>query len=107
MDKLGIKFDSFFCWVENEIVHGLNYRENKAYPNESTWHKAPSVPELLEKMPTGIIVDNDECELTINCHGEYCALFSDDINFSHETNLAEALAQMRIWLHENDYLKGR
>lgn len=99
LQAIGFEFDSYFSWSEH---YGIWHVER--YYSWNTNHiKSPMVPELLDKIPTGIIIGNEECALEIHCHGEYCVWFNDDINFDHP-NLAEALAQMLIWVKEKSYI---
>ena len=89
-----------FVWHKS-LLFGYEVRENV----DMAGFKAPTAQELLEKLPTGVIIDGVECTLSIECHGEYNAWFTDEIEFAHDKNLAEALAKILIWLHKNNYLK--
>jgi len=104
LKDLGIEFDSFFKYLVSGSKATIKQTDDIAFDE---WYpyifSAPTSQELLDKIPTGIIIDNQECALEIYCHGEYCVWFNDDVNFDSQ-NLATALADMLIWIKENGYL---
>ena len=108
LKDLGIEIDSYFSWVSNDADYYGNsvtlVLASKDYGVE--WEKipAPTVEELLELMPGGIIHDEGECLLETSHLGKHGVYYEpSDIEFEHD-NFAEALAQMLIWLKEKGYL---
>ena len=108
MEEAGIEFDShwsrtFFSeqWIL-ATTGSLQLTGTKLIPS-------PTIPELLEEMPESIDDEGIINELIYyKKNGVYHVKYWFDVDCSlvyltrHE-NLAEALAQMLLWLHENEY----
>lgn len=105
-----IDFDSHFMWMHYSLDWGIYEWVDVT----RDWCKAPMIPELLEKLPIHIKHKNWYQRLEISKFenykneeliekGSFCSY--GDVQFENE-NLPEALAQMLLWLHENNYLNG-
>lgn len=103
LEELGISFNSYFIWRV--------YKDGKCNVVSRTFlgepcnriYSAPTVQELLNKMPDKIERKFEECTFTINQASDYYYVWYGP-NDMHNKNLAEALAQMLIWLIRKKYI---
>lgn len=109
LKEIGIEFDSYFIWQKYEDIWYIT--DFTGDVNFLSSYEAPGVQELLKKAPPHIKKDGwlgiqplriefgfGECEVTYGING------SKAVNTIMHKNLAEALSQMLLWLHENNYL---
>lgn len=115
LKELGYPQEGLFMWVESyasvEIWGTTNIGQ---YPSYSMLCVAPTVAELLDKMPSGARVLDWSLD---KCDGIYtCWLFrTDNINAEKNgihmedgyENPANCLAKMLMWLVENNYVEFR
>ena len=97
------------CWTRslkwNEESKKFPY-EISSRPTPWGYYVAASVMELLDELPT--MIEKDWEKYFICTAGKYIVIYSDYIKGNlHKTesyNLADWLAEMWLWLKENDLL---
>ena len=107
---LGIEIDTYFVWYDPMLnnVWGIDNKTGSSRGTMIPTISAPTVSEITQLLPRWIngyeysifgVVGDDTFIITYD-RAEDNDFLKD---FEHE-NMAEALAQMLIWLYENNHL---
>lgn len=115
LKELGVKLESFFAWIE--LPNG-SYKIDYNFQNQFDYYMsdlvpAPTAEEITELLPSMIKPKKNVCDLKISIlFGEYYVRYEykerhefSEVYGNSNKSLTQALADMLIWVIENNHLK--